>query len=340
MKSKAKRRLSDLSFESEGSSVALVSQSQGGPANGVTTLVTKSTLKPKDQEKVSREEIVEKASKDITVNMSIMEFLVKYLDLWHDDAEIVAALLGFTEEEVESYYEESLEYFSKVLESKMENISLNKSATAKSFLTKHEEFKNLLKKAKENPEDTRNDKSNPTSEGNDNMSEQETTKSVDSSLTPEAIQETIQKAVEEERARIAKKYEEEFKSQQEELQVLKAAEELRKHTAFKAEAESIKEVVGDTVDVEALAKSLRVVSETPEAKEALNVLKALKDTVSNSAALIEKGFGSDGVYGGEVGDEPEESKVEQLAKSYMKQDSSLDYSLAYVKAYDSIKAQQ
>ncbi|MNG95695.1 hypothetical protein D3C79_547380 [compost metagenome] len=39
----AKRRLTDISFEHEGAHVALVSIHQGGPANGITTLITKAT---------------------------------------------------------------------------------------------------------------------------------------------------------------------------------------------------------------------------------------------------------------------------------------------------------
>lgn len=39
----AKRRLTDIDFDFEGAHVALVGKHQGGPANGVTTLITKAT---------------------------------------------------------------------------------------------------------------------------------------------------------------------------------------------------------------------------------------------------------------------------------------------------------
>lgn len=52
----AKRKLSNFSFESEGSHVALVGKFQGGPANGVTTLVTKAT------NDISQEEVKESLS--------------------------------------------------------------------------------------------------------------------------------------------------------------------------------------------------------------------------------------------------------------------------------------
>lgn len=54
---KAKRRLSDISFEHEGAHVALTHELQGGPANEMTTLVTKAT------NDISEEEF-EKAYKD------------------------------------------------------------------------------------------------------------------------------------------------------------------------------------------------------------------------------------------------------------------------------------
>ncbi len=47
---KAKKRLSKFNFEDDGAAVALVGKFQGGPANGVTTLITKSTSDITDEE--------------------------------------------------------------------------------------------------------------------------------------------------------------------------------------------------------------------------------------------------------------------------------------------------
>lgn len=58
---KAKRRLTNISFEREGCHVALVHQVQGGPANGVTTLLTKSTNDIEDSALQEQLEVVEKA---------------------------------------------------------------------------------------------------------------------------------------------------------------------------------------------------------------------------------------------------------------------------------------
>lgn len=58
---KAKRRLSEIKFEHEGAHVALVLNSQGGPANGITTLITKSTSDISDQQVEQQLKLIEKA---------------------------------------------------------------------------------------------------------------------------------------------------------------------------------------------------------------------------------------------------------------------------------------
>lgn len=83
----AKRRLTDINFEHEGAHVALVGKHQGGPANGVTTLITKATNK-------IDKELVEKAT-TVTVEMQFPEFLRKFFGLYWDDAEVLSSVLGY-----------------------------------------------------------------------------------------------------------------------------------------------------------------------------------------------------------------------------------------------------
>lgn len=66
-KLKATRKLSDISFEAEGSHVALVGDFQGGAANGFTTLITKAT------NEVSDEELQTALEQDPTINKSQTE---------------------------------------------------------------------------------------------------------------------------------------------------------------------------------------------------------------------------------------------------------------------------
>lgn len=82
----AKRRLSDIKFEHEGAHVALVSKQQGGPANGVTTLITKAT-------NTIPQELIEKAT-TVSVEMQFPEFLRRFFGLYWDDAEVLSCVMG------------------------------------------------------------------------------------------------------------------------------------------------------------------------------------------------------------------------------------------------------
>lgn len=91
-----KRRLTDIKFEHEGAHVALVGKHQGGPANGVTTLVTKATAQI-DQTQIDK-------ATQVTVTLSFEEFLRKFFNMYWDDAEVLARALGYaTEVDDEDY---------------------------------------------------------------------------------------------------------------------------------------------------------------------------------------------------------------------------------------------
>lgn len=125
---KAKRRLFDFDFSKEGAAVHLVGPKQGGPANGTPVLITKSTNTLPD---VSKEDLVEvsKALEQITVNMSMEQFLRKFFDMWYDDAELLTKLLGF-QTEYEYYKEQNTDEaydHTKWLEEKVSQFTVMKS---------------------------------------------------------------------------------------------------------------------------------------------------------------------------------------------------------------------
>ena len=109
----AKRRLTDINFEHEGSHVALVGKHQGGPANGVTTLITKATnsIEPA---------LIEKAT-TVTVEMQFPEFLRRFFGLYWDDAEVLSVAMGYgrteyPDEDVKDYIDARVESI-KILKS-------------------------------------------------------------------------------------------------------------------------------------------------------------------------------------------------------------------------------
>ena len=328
----AKRTLKKFNFESEGASVALVGASQGGPANGVTTLVTKAT----DTSETPEVNIKKSFEGDVTVEMSIMEFLERYLGLWWDDAEIIASLLGFSAEEINSYWASDLDATTSYLDSRLEKITINKSATAQQFLAKFEEFKSttdLVKKAlgvkpKETQETTLTEKGvKSMPQANDNVSQA-------------FVQEQIAKALAEKESTIKAEVEAVYKQREEklsaELAVLKSFEDQRQAAIFKAQAESIKEVLGDTVEVEALAKALRSANENEDTKSLVALVKSLVATTKTDETLVEKGA----TPAATPEDNSEDSKVEAIAKSLLDADPTMPSYTAYCKAYEQVYSTQ
>lgn len=110
----AKRRLTDIKFEHEGAHVALVGKHQGGPANGVTTLVYKALEVDDD--------IAEEAA-EVTVSLSFHEFLRKFFGMYWEDAEILALALGFES----SYDDDSFPHYKEYIDEKVSAISILKN---------------------------------------------------------------------------------------------------------------------------------------------------------------------------------------------------------------------
>ncbi len=114
---KAKRKLSDISFEKEGAHVALTSKAQSGPANGHDyALVLKAN-------KFS-EEFIEKMQQ-VRVTMELPDFLRKFFNMYGDDVEILASMMGYEKPEQEL---EEMQSYEDYIQSKMEAFEILKSA--------------------------------------------------------------------------------------------------------------------------------------------------------------------------------------------------------------------
>lgn len=108
---KAKRKLSDISFEKEGAHVALVSKQQGGPANNKAYALV---LKGHN----FSEEYIQKMQQ-VKVTMELPEFLQRFFNVYYHDSEILARMMGYVppvREASNSYEEEAEEYIQSKLE--------------------------------------------------------------------------------------------------------------------------------------------------------------------------------------------------------------------------------
>lgn len=324
---KAKRKINEFNFDTEGAHVALVDKA----ANGQSVLVMKSL-------KASEEEIKKALSKDVTVKMTIMEFLTRHLDMWWDDAEIVAGLLGYTADDLVGGFEDSASSIVDYVQANIDSVQINKSAnkeqveTFNKFLEKFASFedkyleKNLTSSVESEDEDvvTKAEDDKPTNE--------------EVEMTQDEIQEMINKAAgdlaKEQVQAVEKAYEAKVEATNKELQVLKAAHETRTAQEYLTKAAEYTQYLGEDADKEAIAKALRAVEGLEEAAPLLDVLKALKDVASKDDLLEEVGKSA-------TEDQPSdtESKIVALQKSFMEADKTLSKPAAYVKAADQILAE-
>lgn len=99
---KAKRRLTDISFEHEGAHLALVHESQGHGANGHHySLQLKATN--------FSEDFIKKASL-VRVELDIPTFLEHFFKLEEDDSKFLAGLMGYVEDAQEEAKESETDY--------------------------------------------------------------------------------------------------------------------------------------------------------------------------------------------------------------------------------------
>lgn len=97
LKQKATRLLKNLQFNSDTHNVSLVGPEVGSGANQTKVLLLKQTVKQPEQTIE-----LKKALEQVTLTLSMEEFLRKFFDMWSDDAEVLTKLLGF-ETEHEAY---------------------------------------------------------------------------------------------------------------------------------------------------------------------------------------------------------------------------------------------
>lgn len=311
---RAKRKLTDITFEHEGAHLALVHKAQGGAASGYKTLVMKSVDNRSP-------EFIEKASQ-VKVTLSLPDFLGKFFHIWGDDAEILATLFGYTpseddsgEYEQESFWcwyqkkaakEGNLDYWGdpltratdedrkQWLSEQLKGIEILKSATlAKgstdfiSALTE-EQYLNLLKDQEfieksftklEVKKDVNNGGGEP---------QQSKASKAD---TQENEMETIEKAQYDAKEVELQKALADIQKAKEEIELFKAKEKEAVEKAREAE------VVAAVVDVDASAKLFKAVKDLDaEAfKDVVDVVKALTAKVDESEMFKEKGSPEEGV---------------------------------------------
>jgi hypothetical protein len=316
MTEQARKRLSNFNFEGTGSHVALVGKHQGGPANGVTTLLTKAT-------KSITEDQVEKATM-VQVEMNIVDFLTTFFCMWYDDAIVLARIMGMDVESEEDP-EEYKDWYQEWLDERVEAVTLMKSLVMdKSEAEVHKAIANLkpeelllLLETQKKFEQALSSKEGVTVSPDTTSPSVEKTKNkgkqMSEFVTKAVHEEQISKAVEEAVAKAVKEQEEKLVAKQAELdgllEVVKGFEAKEKESVEKGRKAVLKEAGIAEDQVEVLYKSTEALG--AEAFE--TIVKAMakdKKAVEESDMFKEKGVS------GETNTQVEEDGVAALTKSY------------------------
>lgn len=321
---KAKRRLSNINFEKEGSHLALVHKMQGGSANGYKTLVMKSVDNRSP-------EFIEKASQ-VKVTLSLPDFLEKFFHVWGEDAELLATMFGYEPSEDESddeystqsfwswYREKAIEHGAvdswgdpltrptsqdrtDWIEDQLQGIEILKAATlskgSADFISSlsEEQYLGLLKdqqfieksfKLQEVKKDLDGKSGGKPEQGS---KPKQTKASKADTQEKEMTQETIEKAQYDAKEVELQKALADIQKAKEEIELFKAKEKEAIEKAREAE------VVAAVVDVDASAKLFKAVKDLDaEAfKDVVDVVKALTAKVDESEMFKEKGSPEEGV---------------------------------------------
>jgi len=310
-KRKAKRKLSDISFEKEGAHVALVSKEQGGPANNHDyALVLKAN-------KFS-EEFIQKMQQ-VRVTMELPEFLRKFFGMYYEDSKVLAAMLGYVEpvqedtQTYEDYIQSQLQAF-EVLKAANDAESL---AEVLSGLDETEYLamlndQELLEKAFANVAKATTESAPAASaEGTDTSPACEVIKEeVSTSVNKEELEkskmdedvkiETVEKAQFE---LVQKALEEQKVELQKALEVIAEYEAAKKEAIAKAKTEQVKAIVKDESKVEAIAKAALSLESEDDFTAFLAAMQAMMTTVETSEMFVEKGAST----------QEEEPKVQESA---------------------------
>lgn len=323
-KVKAKRKLTDITFEHEGAHLALVHKAQGGAASGYKTLVMKSVDNRSP-------EFIEKASQ-VKVTLSLPDFLEKFFHVWGEDAELLATLFGYEPSESEEYSTQSFWswYREKAMEhgavdswgdpitrptsqdrkewveDQLQGIEILKSATlangSADFINSltEEQYLGLLKdqqfieksfKLQEVKKDLDGESGGkPTKGVNPKQTKASKADTQENEMT-NVTQETIEKAQYDAKEVELQKALADIQKAKEEIELFKAKEKEAVEKAREAE------VVAAVVDVDASAKLFKAVKDLDaEAfKDVVDVVKALTAKVDESEMFKEKGSPEEGV---------------------------------------------
>lgn len=310
MTQKAKRKLSEISFDHEGAHLALCSKSQGAANNWNKALIMKGhNFSPEFIQKMQQ----------IQVTYELPDFLRKVMGMYYEDAEVLARMIGYVEPEKEE--DDYDDWYENYIEEKLQSFTIIKSLheaknlpEALSKLTEQDyldvlQDQMLIEKAL----NTELDKKEKSSEA-DTSTKVENTK-VEASAsrvnkkkekqmaTPEMVEKekltAIEKALNDQKVELEKA-----------LAQVKQYEDEKKEAIVKSKTEAVKAVVKDEKQATVVVKAALALEDQADFDALVEVFKSMNTLLEKSGLFQEQGVSAEAAE-----DKPGETKLMKALKA-------------------------
>ena len=308
MTQKAKRKLSEISFDHEGAHLALCSKSQGAANNWNKALIMKGhNFSPEFIQKMQQ----------IQVTYELPDFLRKVMGLYYEDAELLARMMGYVEPEKEEEEEDYDDWYENYIEEKLQSFTIIKSLhEAKNLpealsklteqdyldvLTDQAEIEKVLKAfdSKKSDTSTKVEKqveasaSKVTKKNKGKQMTQETEMVEKSALT------AVEKALEDQKIALEKA-----------LAQVKQYEDEKKEAIVKSKTEAVKAVVKDEKQAAVVVKAALALEDQADFDALVEVFKSMNDLLEKSGLFQEQGVSAEAAE-----DKPGETKLMKALKA-------------------------
>ena len=309
MTQKAKRKLSEISFDHEGAHLALCSKSQGAANNWNKALIMKGhNFSPEFIQKMQQ----------IQVTYELPDFLRKVMGMYYEDAELLARMMGYVEPEKEE--EDYDDWYENYIEEKLQSFTIIKALheaknlpDALSKLTEQDYLdvlqdqamveKALKKELDKETEVSKADTSaknveNTKVEASASKKKKEKQMTQETEMVEKAALTAIEKAMQETQVELQKAKE-----------LVKQYEDEKKEAIVKSKTDAVKAVVKDEKQAAVVVKAALALEDQADFDALVEVFKSMNAVIEKSALFVEQGVSA------EAEEAPKKNGVLEIIKS-------------------------
>ena len=312
MTQKAKRKLSEISFDHEGAHLALCSKSQGAANNWNKALIMKGhNFSPEFIQKMQQ----------IQVTYELPEFLRKVMGMYYEDAELLARMMGYVEPEKEE--EDYDDWYENYIEEKLQSFTIIKALheaknlpDALSKLTEQDyldvlQDQAMVEKAlkKELDKETEVSKADTSAKNVENTKVEASASKKKKSKEPQMTQETemVEKA---KFVEIQKQFEDNKVALEKALEQLNKIEQEKKEAIVKSKTDAVKAVVKDEKQAAVVVKAALALEDQADFDALIAVFKSMNTLLEKSGLFQEQGVSAEAAE-----DKPGETKLMKALKA-------------------------